>query len=306
MPKGPIKLSALSPTAFENLVFDLVIASGFTRVVWRTPGADGGRDIEAIYAFSDISQTYTSQKWYIECKHYRNSIDWATVYKKIAFADVHQADFFLLATNSNPSPGCETEVSAWNIQRRSTHIRFWRGYDFERLLSRFPAIAAKYGLLEQGAGMESSLLPLTQELMHLAQTAYVSHSLGVVSETALELGAAIAELVAQSMDSLRTHGRITSAPRATADPSFDWLTCTGSVSAFPETGLRAILAGCRHVTAAKSVRADFEGKSAKILVADYRINLKLAPLQALAEIAVWADLEISVQNETELILGCRD
>jgi hypothetical protein len=35
----------LTPTEFENLVFDLLISRGMVNVAWRTPGADGGRDI---------------------------------------------------------------------------------------------------------------------------------------------------------------------------------------------------------------------------------------------------------------------
>lgn len=39
-------MKTLSPTAFEHLIFDLMILTGLRNVVWRSPGADGGRDIE--------------------------------------------------------------------------------------------------------------------------------------------------------------------------------------------------------------------------------------------------------------------
>jgi hypothetical protein len=73
--KGPKKLlEALKPTAFENLSFDLVTAAGLQNAVWRTPGADGGRDIEATMPVMDISGEVTHQKWYIECKRYKHSL----------------------------------------------------------------------------------------------------------------------------------------------------------------------------------------------------------------------------------------
>lgn len=62
------KLRELDDTDFENLVFDLMTAQGMLNVTWRTPGADGGRDIEGTVVHSDFSLTRTEQKWYVECR----------------------------------------------------------------------------------------------------------------------------------------------------------------------------------------------------------------------------------------------
>jgi hypothetical protein len=45
-------LHDLSPRQFENVVYDLVSAAGLRNAVWRTPGADGGRDIEGDFPTS--------------------------------------------------------------------------------------------------------------------------------------------------------------------------------------------------------------------------------------------------------------
>lgn len=62
----PRSISDLSPTEFENLIYDLMVAKGMVNVVWRTPGADGGRDIEADSIHRDISDALGFSKWYIE------------------------------------------------------------------------------------------------------------------------------------------------------------------------------------------------------------------------------------------------
>src|SRR5687768_1892712 len=87
----------VSPSEFENLIYDLVSASGFKNIVWRTPGADGGRDIEATYFQHDAVGEQIEQRWYVECKRYQSSISWPIVYNKLAHADAQSADFLLLA-----------------------------------------------------------------------------------------------------------------------------------------------------------------------------------------------------------------
>ena len=81
------KLKALTPGQFENLVYDLVTSAGLRNAVWRTPGSDGGRDIEGEMATTDFSGFHTITKWYVECKRYAASVDWPTVWEKIAYAD---------------------------------------------------------------------------------------------------------------------------------------------------------------------------------------------------------------------------
>lgn len=139
-------LLALTPKEFENLTFDLLQSAGLRNMVWRTPGADGGRDIEGRYVINDLSGSITVQKWYVECKRYSSPIDWPTLFEKIAYAEVHQADYLLLVTTNNPSPQCETKISEWNAQRGRVQIRVWRGYEIDRLLEGYPVVATKFGL----------------------------------------------------------------------------------------------------------------------------------------------------------------
>jgi len=110
----------LSPSEFENFTYDVLSAAGVRGLTWRTPGADGGRDIEGHVSTLDFSGVESRQRWYFECKRYTNSLDWPLIYAKVAFADANGADFLLVVTNSNPSPACETQIATWNSEHRLT------------------------------------------------------------------------------------------------------------------------------------------------------------------------------------------
>lgn len=140
-------LNCLTPTEFENLIFDLLVAKGLKNVTWRTPGADGGRDIEAELIEADFSGTHTSERWFIECKKYRGSVDWPTIYAKVAYADSQHADYLLMCSPSKYTPAAITQATNWNSGRRALKIRLWAGHELEQQLNAYPDIQRKYGLI---------------------------------------------------------------------------------------------------------------------------------------------------------------
>jgi hypothetical protein len=153
-------LTELDDTEFENLVFDLMTAHGMLNVTWRTPGSDGGRDIEGTVVHNDFSLTQTAQKWYVECKRYTGSVNWPTIYAKIAFAHSNAADVLLMCTSSKYTPTAINEVTKWNSSKAGPIIRLWPGHQIEILLSRHQDIAWKYGL-------ENAPLPITGSTLEL-------------------------------------------------------------------------------------------------------------------------------------------
>ena len=52
--------------AFEELCFDALAAEGFTDLIWRGPGPDGGRDIEAAWQSEDPVGGLFRTRWYVE------------------------------------------------------------------------------------------------------------------------------------------------------------------------------------------------------------------------------------------------
>jgi hypothetical protein len=282
---------SLTPDQFENMTFDLLQAAGLRNLVWRTPGADGGRDLEGVFTSVDFSQHYQHQRWYVECKRYSNSIDWPTVWQKIAYADNIGADFLLLVTNSNPSPRCESEITAWNKRRRSVAVRIWRGYELEGILRNYPHVAAKYGLLGKAVDAELSLQSLMFETMKLAQTSYVGHELGVSNLSALETNAALAELISLRYSDIQKYGRITVTSSVTP-PNYEWLSWTGFSSDWDEVGLRALLTMTRYLTGSGSIKAECNGQELKLLLINPRFEVVGAAEKSFAELTSWVDVEI--------------
>ena len=213
------RLSSLSPVQFENLIYDCVRAIGVRNLVWRTPGRDGGRDLEGKVVVTDIVGTDRLETWYIECKRYNSSIGWPTVWKKVAYADSQGADVFLLATNSNPSPTCETEIDRWNAQKRRPAIRVWRGYSLGHVLATKPHILISHGLSDERGLEITDITALSQLILGVVQSANSRHHFGLDVSDALETGSALSELLEQRLADMRTNGRFGSGHRLSAPPA---------------------------------------------------------------------------------------
>jgi hypothetical protein len=287
------RVDELSPTQFENLGFDLLQATGMINLIWRTPGPDGGRDLEGVYPARDLSGYLLNQKWYIDCKRYKTSLDWPTVWAKIAFSDAVVADFLLIFTNSNPSPQCETEIERWNTNNRYPKVRVWRGYELDRILQQYPAVAAKHGLIERPDKEFAGFLPLVLECMKSAQAEYVSYDLGGDGKAALEAAAAVSELIASRMNDLAVYGRpVYETLGQVPEIGYPWVTIAGDIRGFNDCSLRALLAVLRYVTGSAAISIQAEGKTLELECVNGKLELASAACCFLREIALWADWEL--------------
>lgn len=166
------KVKALSAVEFEHLVYDLLLLMGMGNVSWRTPGADGGRDIEGVLTNVDFSGSSTTEKWYIECKRYDAAINWPTLYQKIAYAQNHETDYLLLCTTSTPSAKCRDEIKIWNEKNLKPLVRVWDGAELEVLLGMQQALLVKYKLDDVVIERSSALNPILTELAKTVQQLY--------------------------------------------------------------------------------------------------------------------------------------
>ena len=257
-PKVLEAIAALTPTEFENLTYDLVRVSGLKNLVWRTPGADGGRDMEGIAYFHDLTGHSTTQRWYVECKRYSSSVDWPTVWKKIAYADAHGADVLLLSTNSNPSPDCETEIAKWNSDRRRPLVRVWRGYELIGLLAEHADIAAAYGLSSPAASM-FEVQEIQLAIGRILQAAHATHAFGQDPARGLEAGSCVNELVSKRLAELKGYGKFLDVSHEINDLGFDWIAATGlPIHDWDDVGLRALLALLRYQLNAEKIELTVE------------------------------------------------
>lgn len=299
------KLKALSPTEFENLTYDLLVSSGLQSVVWRTPGADGGRDLEGTFSTPDFSGFFRQEKWYIECKRYAGTIDWPTVYVKIAYAESNQADYLLLVTTANPTPNCESEIQKWNTLGKRVKVRVWRGYEIPSYLTAHPAIAAKYGLTVDTSRAEASLHPLMFEIMKLAQTSYVMSELGQDVKAISETNASLSELASSKFEQLKKYGRLNIFSKLTSIPDYPWLLWDGPFAQWDEIGLRAFLCFLRHLTGAASLEFNSAGAKASLKLIDGARQLSNTSEQILAMIATLSNFEIETLKTDEISLRSR-
>jgi hypothetical protein len=288
------KISQLNPSEFENFAYDCINAAGLKNLVWRTPGADGGRDIEGVAFARDLSGEETAQRWYVECKRYATSLDWPTVWEKVAYADVQGADVLLVFTNSNPSPRCESEIASWNASKRRPLIRFWRGYDLPRLVRNFPWIGASYGLNDDLVAIQASALPLSVLISKMVQVAYTTAEFQLDFSPPLEACACLSELLSQRLDDLKRFGRFVPAFIGSVPPDFSWLRYEGRYGEWEEIGLRAVLSYLRHVHGGQAVAINFEERAARVCIEGPRIQDVATIHDDLLMIGHWSRIEIQL------------
>jgi hypothetical protein len=257
-------IAALHPRQFENLTYECLRALGMKNLVWRTPGSDGGRDIEGYVYLNDMAGFSEQQKWFVECKRYKNSISWPTVWEKIAYAVSNDVDILLVSTTSNPSPQCENEISKWNLAKRRPVIRFWRGYDLANLVRSLPHIGGMFGLSNDVRDLETSLLPLAQLVAKTANSAYTRIYFSASDTKAIETTASISELFAERLRNMREFGHPVPGFKVTANRMFDWLSVDGDLAGWEDVPLRAMISFLSYEFHARS--AHISGDSAHLIV----------------------------------------
>ena len=268
------RISELSAAEFESLVYDCARSVGVRNLVWRTPGADGGPDLEGQVVVTDVVGVDNVEKWYIECKRYQKSIDWPTLWKKIAYADCQRADVLLLATNSNPSPNCETEISNWNNSRRRPAVRVWRGYSFEEILTTRPQIKRSHGLEDPQTPIGGEILSLTRLIVGVTQSANSGFIFESDISGALETAAILSELLEQRLSDIVAHGRFGSGELLHKLPDFDWLTADGDYTQIEDIAFNAVLVALHYFSGATTVSTTASENTCNFVLSKPKIKLE--------------------------------
>ncbi|MBL4280784.1 restriction endonuclease [Vibrio fluvialis] len=256
------KIGDLSPTELENLSFDLIQKLGMKNLVWRTPGRDGGRDLQGEFFVEDMSGFTSRQCWYIDCKRYTNSVSWPTVWEKVSFAESNSADILLVITTSSLSPQAVDEVNRWNEKNNRLSIRFWNSVDLETRLKLYPEILVKYGLSanpDERKGLV--VLPLTRILLKFSNSAYSCQVFGSGREDRkLNVVYSISELIANRLNDFDVDHKISTYDFKSSSDSFDWLNGEDAVEQckLDKYGFRALA----------SYIYDFSGKESLFFIND--------------------------------------
>ncbi len=294
------KLSNLSAAQFENLVYDTVTALGLENAVWRTPGRDSGRDIEGIFFVSDLSGFRQSQRWYIECKKYASSVDWPTIYGKLAYASSHRADFLLLVTTASVSPQGVDEMNHWNSQHQHPQVRAWSGYQLVQILEQIPELQLRYGLVTHSKSKAAaSLFPLVNMTLKFSQAAYNEAFFKNAATPSIEAAAALADLSTRRFEQVENGETWGPEPTQQAD-IYKWLAAQDQalLQPFDRYCLRALIAVYRCMVKGCTVTASANRAVGVLLRADGQRALSREQQKDLETISRWGNCEISFDHSS--------
>jgi hypothetical protein len=137
--------SAMSPFAFDNLVGDLLRASGFSVEERRRRGYDEGWDLRATYERSDPFGTPETEVWLVQTKLYsRERVSVQTVRELAGVIAVAPGGTRgLLVTNAQLTSVAQGLVVDLE-QRSRVRLRVLDGVELRLLLRRFPSVAARH------------------------------------------------------------------------------------------------------------------------------------------------------------------
>lgn len=147
---GAVKFDDLSPTEFEEFVFDLMSECGFTNVDWRkgTPKdsspADRGRDIVASLIRTDVDGHQFTEKWFVDCKHYSRGVPPEALQGTITWAQAERPHTVLFVASGYLTNGAKDWISSFEKAQPSFRVRTWELPQLRRLLADHLDIAFKH------------------------------------------------------------------------------------------------------------------------------------------------------------------
>lgn len=149
-----IDFSSLTPTSFEELCFDLLVALGATNVSWRKGSnssgspADQGRDIQCEWEIEELGGGKHREKWFVECKHHRDAVPPEKLQGAFAWADAEKPNVLLIVASGFLSNSTKNHIEARIRNSGGGHrVLTWENKDLERMASRYPSILRKYGVV---------------------------------------------------------------------------------------------------------------------------------------------------------------
>ena len=252
---------------------------------------------------ADFSGFYVTAKWYVECKRYEGSVDWPTVWNKVAYADSHGADYLLVVTTSKLSPQCKTELSQWQSNSRRPAVRYWEGVTLAQKLMHYPALLFKYGLETDTRLTPASFLAIAQNTSKVIQAAYGIAVLADHDNPALEAAAALSELLTVRIRDVEAgEGFVKTAFSPSVD-LYSWIKVEGELTqldGFDRYGLRVLLALLRHTANAQSATVTPEDSALRVSVSPACAPLDSAK-NLFCEMCIWSDLEIRFDGNDPII-----
>jgi hypothetical protein len=144
-----IPFAELKRRDLEECVYWLLDAMGAKDLEWRTGGsgsgaADGGRDLEAHFYAPGADGEIESQKWWIECKGRKGTVEPDEVKSAVNNAlAIDGLDYVVVATNTQFSNPTRDWVKTWQATHPCPKVKLWDHAQLERYLSRHPDVVLR-------------------------------------------------------------------------------------------------------------------------------------------------------------------
>lgn len=133
----------------EECVYWLLDTMGAKDLEWRTGGtgggaADGGRDLEANFYTPGADGEPEAQKWWIECKGRKGTVEPSEVKSAVNNAlAISGLDYVVVATNTQFSNPTRDWVKDWQVKHPRPKVKLWDRSQLERYLSRHPEVVLR-------------------------------------------------------------------------------------------------------------------------------------------------------------------
>lgn len=290
------QLKLLPARVFEKLTYDLLLSAGIRNLTWRTPGADGGRDVEGEVLFVDFSGYEVVQKWFVDCKRYNSSVSWPVVHEKASYADSSGADYLLIVTTASLSPKCIDEVQRWNKSHKQPLIRAWAGADLEIKIKSSPILLVKYGF-ETLPNSVHSHYPILTTLMKIVLAAQSKAYFDSYSNRYIEAAAAISELLCSRIDPANDSYKFYFQRFSPDEDAESWIDVStlDPLAKYDRNNIKALSSfGCLAFGAPSVVVRFVSVKDYVLEFVTPRYEMTAANLKVLEQIAIWANVDFCV------------
>jgi HJR/Mrr/RecB family endonuclease len=163
---------SLTPTDFEEFVFDLLNTVGFVNVDWRkgTPKdsspSDRGRDIEAQMLVTDVDGHQRFERWFVDAKHYKTGVPPEALQGLAIWSQAERPDVALVAASGYLSNPAKDWIDNYR-KNQSPPFRFkhWERPQLSRFISDHMEILGRHDVFEQDS-MRSPEAIQAAELEH--------------------------------------------------------------------------------------------------------------------------------------------
>ncbi|MEU5508132.1 restriction endonuclease [Streptomyces fungicidicus] len=146
----------MTDTEFEEFCFALLEELGFVNIDWRkgtglnASPSDRGRDIVAERLIEEFDGERRLERWFIDCKHYRQGVPPDKITGLLSWAAAERADVALVVASNYLSNPCKDFIATYRGNNRpSFRIKYWERPSLRKLLEGKEVFLSRIELAKQ-------------------------------------------------------------------------------------------------------------------------------------------------------------